>query len=99
MRKTIIDAHEARTDAELDALAGKGRDLRFNVSEADCDRVADLALRLTREDARRAMLPMSGPNARPYVDRTANERAALRAAVMQVLKALVLLGWIEPPGL
>jgi hypothetical protein len=98
MRKTIIDAHEARTDAELDALAGKGRELTFNVSETDCDRVADLALRMTREDARRAMLPMSGPNARPYLERTANERAAARATVMQILKALVLLGWIEPPG-
>ena len=98
MRRHIIDATEARTDAELDALALKGQHVTFpGVSETECDRIADLALRMTREDARRAMLPMSGPNARPYADRTANERAAARATVMQLLKALVLLGWIEPP--
>ena len=94
----ILTGDQARRDAELEPLAKQHWAMKVFISDEDLDRIADLALRMTLSEARAAMLPMTTPNARPYMQRTAVERAAMRAGVSRVVQALVLLGWIEQPG-
>jgi hypothetical protein len=94
----ILSSKQAKLDSELGPLAKRHWQMEVHISEEDLDRIADLALRMTLEEAKAALLPMYTQNARPYLDRTSVERAAMRGGVKRVVQALVLLGWIEQPG-
>ncbi len=82
----------------LDELAGLGAHLTIAVGDPLLEDVADLTLRLHQEGARRAGAVLTADMLRPYTARSEVERAGLRAAVVHVLKALVLLDIIEQPG-
>jgi hypothetical protein len=94
----ILSSKQAQRDSELGPLAAKHWQMDVHIPEDELDRIADLALRMTLEEAKAACLPMFTKNARPYLDRTSTERAAMRGGIKRVLQALVLLGWIEQPG-
>jgi len=94
----ILSSKQAQLDCELGPLAAKHWQMDVFISDEELDRIADLALRMTLQEAKAALLPMYTKNARPYLDRTETERAAMRGGVKRVVQALVLLGWIEQPG-
>lgn len=65
------------------------------LSQDAADRVAHLALRLTQVHAQRSQLIVTPAAQRPYHERTEAERAAMRAGVIRVVQALMMLGWTE----
>lgn len=67
----------------------------IGLSNDAADRIAHLALRLTQVHAQRAQLIVTPAAQRPYHERTEAERAAMRAGVIRVVQALVILGWTE----
>jgi len=84
---------ELLTSAALENLARQPLPAFF-VDDEHADQIAHLALLITQVNAR--VLPAGV--ARPFHDRTQNERDAMRMGVYRVIQALVLLGWIEPPA-
>ena len=85
-----------KTTIELSALTS---DLpRIELSEAACDEIACLARIITQVRARKAGIVQDERHLRPYEAIPPDERQAMRFAVIRVLQALVLLGYIETPG-
>jgi hypothetical protein len=77
----------------LDALAAIAPDLGLTLEQAD--EIADLARRITIRRAREAGLVLAPSDAAAYTELPATRRAAMRAGVVRVMEALVLLGWID----
>jgi hypothetical protein len=82
-------------DPTLDALASKGVELELpkHVLAA----VADLTLRLHLVRARSAGAILTPAMMRSYRERSESEQDGMCAAVLHVVRALVLLDVIEPP--
>jgi hypothetical protein len=88
----------ARSDAELEALMVRARGLRNNLSDAELDRIGDLALRIMQDQARAAGAILPGHMQRSYFERSEGERQGARSALSNVLSALILLDFIDQSG-
>lgn len=77
----------------LEALAQNDPDV--GLDSGALDTIGALALMIAHRH-----LPPGELNAdmRPYLERSPLERARMRTAVLRVVQALVLLGWIERPS-
>jgi len=62
------------------------------------DQVAHLALMIAQRLAAQHATVIPPHSARPYRERSEQERMAMRIGVLRVLEALVLLGWIDAPS-
>ena len=83
----------------LEQLVLAGRSLRLDkVGDETFDRVAELALAMAQERTRRVGGVLTPALARPYHEMGETERLGLRAMAEDITKALVLLGWIDLPG-
>jgi hypothetical protein len=85
------------TDGNLEQLTVLGRDLDIALSDARLDQVADLILRLHQRRVKRVGGILTLLQARDYAEHTASERQGMRAAIVEVIRALVLLDLIEIP--
>jgi len=85
------------TDQELERLTVFGRDVEVSLSDARLDQVADLILRLHQSRVKRVGGILTPLQARDYAEHTASERQGMRAAVVEVIRALVVLDLIEIP--
>jgi hypothetical protein len=85
---------EIAVPVDLNTLA-EGALPRVEMAPVEQDCVADLARRITQVVARRGGVIQDERHARPYMACDPNERHAMRAAVVRVLQALVLLGYID----
>lgn len=85
------------TTVNLDHLTVAGRDLDVALSDARLDQVADLILRLHQQRVRRVGGVLTLLQARDYAEHTPSERQGMRAAIVEVIRALVLLDLIEIP--
>jgi hypothetical protein len=81
----------------LESLTVLGRDVTIALSDARLDQVADLILRLHQQRVRRVGGILTPLQARDYAEHTVSEREGMRAAIVEVLRALVLLDLIEFP--
>jgi hypothetical protein len=84
-------------DPKLDALAGQGVELELELPKHVLAEVADLTLRLHQRRARTAGAILTPAMMRSYRERSETEQEGMCSAVLHVLRALVLLGVIEPP--
>jgi hypothetical protein len=83
-------------DPKEEYLARRAPELDLTIEQLD--EIAALAHRITRVHAERAGIPTEPIHMRPYAERTSQERAAMRAGVLRVLQALILIGWLELPS-
>jgi hypothetical protein len=81
----------------LEELTTLGRDVDINLSDALLDQIGDLILRLHQARMRRVGGILTPLQARDYADHTASERQGMRAAILEVIRALVLLELIDVP--
>lgn len=81
----------------LDELQELGRHVDVSLSDAILDDVSDLILRIHQARVRRVGGLLTPLMARSYAQHTAAERQGMRSAVIEVIKALVLLDLIELP--
>jgi hypothetical protein len=88
----------ARSDGELEALMVKARGMRLNLSDAELDRIGDLAIRIMQDQARAAGALLPGHMQRMYFERTESERQGARSALGNILSALILLDFIDQTG-
>jgi len=82
----------------LEWLVREGRDVECSLSEQELATVADLVLRLHQDHARRAGAVLPARLSRGFAERDETERDGMQAAVSYVIRALVLLGYIEMPS-
>jgi hypothetical protein len=85
------------TDGNLEQLTALGRDIDIALSDARLDQVAALILRLHQARVKRVGGILTPLLARDYAEHTAAERKGMRAAIVEVIRALVLLDLIEIP--
>jgi ABC-type iron transport system FetAB permease component len=69
-----------------------------DLSPESADEIAALARIITQVRARKAGIVQDEAHARPYEACPPDQREAMRFAVIRVVQALVLLGYIESPG-
>ncbi len=84
----------------IDELAHLAPMLTVQLPPEALERVAELALRIAQDEMRR--VPPKGlivSDLVPFERRTAAERSALTAHAMRVVKAMVLLGLVNPRGM
>ena len=84
-------------NVNLDHLTVAGRDLDVSLSDARLDQIADLILRLHQQRVRRVGGILTPLQARDYAEHAASERQGMRSAIIEVIRALVLLDLIEIP--
>jgi len=84
-------------DRKLDALAAQGVALELELPAHVLAEVADLTLRLHLRRAVTAGAVLTPAMMRSYLERSETEREGMCSAVLHVVRALVLLGIIEPP--
>jgi hypothetical protein len=68
------------------------------LSDAELDRIGDLALRIMQDQARAAGAILPGHMQRSYFERSEGERQGARSALSNVLSALILLDFIDQSG-
>jgi hypothetical protein len=87
-----------RPNRNLEALVGRGKEIRTALDEHALSEVAALVLILHQQAARDAGAILPAHMMRSFRERDAGEKEGMRAAVEHVIVALVLLGVIDPPG-
>lgn len=85
------------TDGNLEQLTALGRDIDIALSDARLDQIAALILRLHQSRVQRVGGVLTPLQARDYIEHTPSERQGMRAAIVEVIRALVLLDLIEIP--
>jgi len=86
---------QPRLHVPLSALAqGQIPDVAPFFGDEGADRVAELARSIDLEERRAAGMLVRDP---PYTELPERVRIGQRVAVIRVVQALVLLGWIDPP--
>ena len=84
---------------KLDSLVAKAGEVTVQLDRRALSEAADLVLRLMQAQTREVGGLLPPAMARSFMERSENEREGMRSAVLQVVVALALLGYIEPSEL
>jgi hypothetical protein len=79
-----------------DSLLATQEPPRVDLPKESLDRIARLSLALTQAQIARARVVVTAGELVPYDERPDQARANMRAGVVRVIQALILLGYIDP---